>query len=108
MPKSALRFYPPDKKYVHPDDHKIIDGANFDSPIDDEDDLENEELKPAGERVKARKKAKKRHVWKLEGELLRAIEVEVGLSDNRFSELVAGDVDENTELVIGQKAKGEQ
>ena len=29
VPKTALRFYPPDKKFVHPDDHDILDGSDF-------------------------------------------------------------------------------
>lgn len=107
IPKSALRFYPPDKKYVHPDDHKIIDGTAFASSDSGEDEDDAMLDVPAPERIKASKRAKKRHVWKLEGDLLRAVEVEIGLSDNSFSELLSGDLDENTELVTGQKAKGE-
>ena len=106
IPKSALRFYPPDKKYVHPDDHKIIDGSAFENSDLDNDEDQTTQI-PATDRIKASKSAKKRHVWKIEGELLRAVEVEIGLSDNSFSELISGDLDENTELVTGQKAKGE-
>ncbi len=108
IPKSALRFYPPDKKYVHPDDHEIIDGTDFAFLIEDDDETDVNTQAPAAERIKASKKAKKRHVWKLDGELLRAVEVQVGLSDNRFSELIVGELDEDTELVTGQKAKGEE
>ena len=56
----------------------------------------------------ANQKAKKRHVWKVEGDLLRAVEVHVGLTDNRYAELVSGDIQPDTELVVGQKAKGEE
>ncbi len=106
IPKSALRFYPPDKKYVHPDDYKIIDGTQFVS-ADVDNDQDANSLVPATERILASQRAKKRHVWKVEGELLRAVEVRIGLSDNSFSELISGDIDENTQLVTGQKAKGE-
>lgn len=106
IPKAALRFYPPDKKYVHPDDHKIIDGTAFVSETSNEEDDASQEV-PATERIMASRRAKKRHVWKIDGELLRAVEVEIGLSDNSFSELISGDLDENTRLVTGQKAKGE-
>lgn len=108
IPKAALRFYPPDKKYVHPDDHKIIDGTAFMNSSSEDDDEEDATLQvPASERIKASKRAKKRHVWVVENELLRAIEVEVGLSDNSHSVLISGDLDEDVELVTGQKAKGE-
>ena len=108
IPKSALRFYPPDKKYVHPDDHKIIDGSEFTTNEPSEEDEAVSNDAPATERIKAKKKAKKRHAWKIEGELLRAIEVKVGISDNQFFELLEGDLEEGTELVTGQKAAGEQ
>lgn len=105
IPKSALRFFPPDKKYVHPDDVHLIDGSDF-SKSDEEDTSQIETT--SAERVLANEKAKKRHVWKIEGEFLRAIEVHVGLTDNRFAELVSGDLTPDTELVVGQKAKGEE
>ena len=76
IPKAALRFYPPDKKNVHPDDQKILEGVDFDSLQNNDEDDGDDVLQPASERVDAGKKAKKRHVWKLEGELLRAVEVQ--------------------------------
>ena len=103
IPKSALRFYPPDKKYVHPDDHSIIDGVNFSEPKDEEESPET----TSTERVKASKKNKIRHVWKVEDDLLRAVEVTVGLTDNRYAQLLSGELDDGTELVIGLKAAGE-
>jgi HlyD family secretion protein len=107
VPKAALRFYPPNKEYVHPDDHKIIDGSQFaKEPTEDEQAVTDSV--PAADRIKAKKKSKKRHVWKLEGELLRAIEVKVGISDNQYSVLVEGELEEDTELVTGQKAAGEE
>lgn len=105
IPKSALRFFPPDNKYVHPDDLHIIDGTDF---AKSEAENANETETTSAERVLANEKAKKRHVWKVEGEFLRAIEVRVGLTDNRYAELVSGDVSPDTELVVGQKAKGEE
>lgn len=120
IPKSALRFYPPDKKYVHPDDHKLIDGSQFmdedssdsdgneasESDDADVDSGEEDPADPAPTR-KLKKKDKKRHAWKIDGELLRAVEVKVGLGDNRYWELVSGDLDESTELVTGQKSDDE-
>ena len=79
----------------------------FLSSANEEEDEPNDQA-PAFERIQAGKKAKKRHVWKIDGDLLRAIEVQVGISDNRFSELVTGDLEEGMVLVTGQKAKGEK
>ncbi len=107
VPKTALRFYPADKKFVHPDDHVILDGSDFLSSANEEENEPNDQA-PAFERIQAGKKAKKRHVWKIDGDLLRAIEVQVGISDSRFSELVTGDLEEGMVLVTGQKAKGEK
>lgn len=129
IPKSALWFYPPDKKYVHPDDHSIIDGSNYQNQDLDASKPnvtketatvgDNESIDPAapgvtkapdippasvdpGDDVATKiKKNKTRHVWKLDGELLRAVEVEIGLSDTRYAELLSGEIDENTVLVIG-------
>jgi HlyD family secretion protein len=106
IPKAALRFYPPDKKYVHPDDHAILDGSQF--AKEGEETAEDETKTSNTERLKSGGNSKKRHVWKLDGELLRAVEVQVGLSDNHYTELVSGDLDENTVLVTGQKAKDEK
>lgn len=106
IPKAALRFYP-DKTHVHPDDHAIIDGSSYDSSNEDDDETEELDDSSATERVTAGKKAKKRHVWILKDEKLRAIEVRIGLADNRFAELVSGEVTEDMELVTSQKAKGE-
>lgn len=110
IPKAALRFYPPNKEHVHPDDQHIIDGSQFDSSTSDDDDDETTEVDElsAAERVLANKKSKKKHVWYVEGDLLRAIEVQIGLSDNRFAELSVGELADETELVTGQKAAGEE
>lgn len=106
IPKAALRFYPPDKKYVHPDDHSILDGSEFIKQSEESDEESTRESNT--QRLKSGINSKKRHVWKLDGELLRAVEIHVGLSDNQYSELVSGDLDENTVLVTGQKARDEE
>jgi hypothetical protein len=40
-------------------------------------------------------------VWVIDGELLKAIEVNVGISDNENTELVSGDLKEDAKLVTG-------
>jgi HlyD family secretion protein len=49
----------------------------------------------------ANRERNRRHVWVVDGELLRAIEVVTGLSDYRHTEVVSGDVKEDQKLVIG-------
>jgi HlyD family secretion protein len=99
IPNAALRFYP-DKKYVHPDDHAILDGTKP-KPPDELEDEQDSQKQSAEQRSQAAKNRRKRHVWKLEGELLRAVEVTTGISDREFTELVAGDLTSGTSLVIG-------
>ena len=103
VPKSALRFFPPDKKHVHSDDHELFEGTAF-AKSDENDVVDLGE----GDKKQDKKKSKKRHVWIVDGDLLRAVEVEIGISDNRFAEIVSGDIKSATELVTGQKAAGEE
>jgi HlyD family secretion protein len=56
--------------------------------------------------AEARKRRHNRHVWVVDGELLRAIPVVTGLTDSKFTQLISGDVKEGTKLVIGIQPKG--
>ena len=42
-------------------------------------------------------------VWVKDGDKLRAIQVEVGISDHRYTELVSGDVKPSDALIIGMQ-----
>jgi HlyD family secretion protein len=53
------------------------------------------------DRASARRKRSQRHVWIEENFKLKAIEVQVGLSDSRFTEMVAGGLKLGQKLVIG-------
>ncbi len=108
IPKAALRFYPPKPELVHPDDRKILDGASENVVILEGDDTSSASKPAANERVEANLKAQKRHVWKVDGEFLRAVEVTIGISDNSHTVLVSGDLPVDTELITGQKAAGEK
>ena len=126
IPKAAIRFLPTDKKYVREEDHHLLEigGADSEEDSDDEDSEEEnadeadseskpeielpEEDKDAEEDADKKKDKKLRHVWVQEGELLKAIEIKIGISDSRFTELVSGDVTKGMELVTGQKARGEE
>jgi HlyD family secretion protein len=93
-PNAALRFFPkPDS--VRAQDRELLEGAN--------DDEEMEVEPSAREKSESSSKRDRRHVWVLDGELLRAIEVVVGISDNRFTEIISGDVKEGQKLVTGVK-----
>ena len=107
IPKAALRFYPPKPEYVHEDDRKILEGVSQDT-VEPEVDESAAAKPPAAERVESNIKSKKRHVWKVDGKFLRAVEVHIGISDNKFTALVTGDLTETTELVTGLKAAGEK
>lgn len=104
VPDAALRFYP-ETEHVRKEDHKILDGAQRDfSDEDDDEDLTDVELS-ASEKAEAAKKRNRRHVWVVDGEFLRAIEIEIGLNDYKNSELVSGELKEGQKLVTGLKSK---
>jgi HlyD family secretion protein len=97
IPNTALRFYP-ELKHVRQEDRKLLEGQDWEKENDEQDAVLSAEQK-----AEARKKRSRRHVWVLEGEQLKAIEVEIGLSDSKFTELVSGDVEEGKKLVAGIK-----
>ena len=101
IPNAALRFYP-DIKHVRPEDRKILEGAE--EFADDKDEPANAMLS-AAEKAEARRKRNRRHVWLADGEFLKAVEVTTGLSDNKYSELVSGNIQHKQELVTGIKPK---
>lgn len=99
IPNSALRFFPLNREQVRQEDRQLLDGTD--------DEEEDEELDDAHlseeEREKLKDKRRRRHVWKQEGELLRAVPVKIGLSDWKYTELVEGDLEDEDELVIGER-----
>ena len=115
IPKAAVRFLPTDKTHVVDADHKLLDlGTDKEDENEDKEDGDKDNNKKNGLDEEApsadekKKKSKMRHVWVLEGEKLKAIEIMIGISDSRFYELADGDIDTKTELVTGQKAPGEE
>ncbi|MFO0922930.1 MAG: efflux RND transporter periplasmic adaptor subunit [Pirellulales bacterium] len=101
VPNAALRFYP-ERKRVHPDDYPILDGTK-----DMEEQASNltNRSQTAEEKTDANRKRSRRHVWVDDGKFLRARAVVLGISDNRYTELLEGDLKEDEELVIGEKPK---
>ncbi|MDX1948565.1 MAG: efflux RND transporter periplasmic adaptor subunit [Pirellulaceae bacterium] len=99
VPNSALRFFPLARQ-VREQDKPLIEGKV-------EEEADDSQVQDAGqsaeERAQTRRDRAKRHVWVQDGHLLRAIEVTIGLSDSKFSELVSGDLKPGDKLVIGVK-----
>lgn len=99
VPNTALRFYP-DPKRVRVEDRALLEGMQ--KPDRDEESSEPTDVAlSAAERAEARKKRNRRHVWVNDGEFLRAVEVELGLNDSKYSELVSGALGEGEKLVTG-------
>lgn len=96
VPNAALRFYPKTSN-VHPDDHDILQGRTIPSPDEEEEVAELS----AAEKAAAGQKRRKRHVWIVEGDKLRAVEVTTGITDNKYTELIAGDLKPGQQLVTG-------
>ncbi len=107
IPNAALRYYP-DKVHVHESDHPILEGKAIASDVNEEEAAGEADNASASQRSEAKAKSRVRHVWYLDGEKLRAIEVKTGISDNKYTELLSGELIEGKQLVTGLKAKGEK
>ena len=112
IPKAAIRFLPTDKTYVREEDHHLLEigksdfdeeetESNADEEESDkpsEDTSEEDDVNVAGEDdpilepesdlesdsdTDKKKDKTVRHVWVVENELLKAIEINVGISDSR-------------------------
>ncbi len=118
IPNEALRFYPDKVQQVRPEDRKLLDTSRWNysgffdgkpGPDDDGeqqsgDDQSEEEL-TASEKTKAHQNNNQRHVWVVDGDFLRAVEIRTGLADARFTEIVSDDLKVGDELVTGQASK---
>jgi HlyD family secretion protein len=100
IPNSALRFFP-QREQVHASDHKLLDG---DADAKEQDEATSTR-QSATEKAEAARSRNRRHVWIVDGDLLRAVEVVTGMSDHKFTELVSGEITEDQKLVTGIKKK---
>lgn len=99
VPNPALRYYP-NREKVHPDDRKILDG------FEDQKELaDSPKMVSADEKAENSKARNYRHVWIDDGKYLRAKKVRIGISDNRYTELIEGELKLGEALVIGEKVK---
>jgi HlyD family secretion protein len=97
IPNAALRFYPPQREQVRPDDRKILEGRSAPS----ESEAQTETPRSAEEKADLRRQRNRRHVWVVDGDYLRAVEVITGISDSTHTELVSGEIREGQKLVTG-------
>lgn len=102
IPNAALWFYPDKLDHVRPEDRPLLDGSRWDRT---EGEANETPEQTASEKIAARRESSKRHVWVEDGPLLKAVEIYTGLTDNRFTELVSGDLTVDDKLVTGQKTK---
>lgn len=105
IPNTALRFYPL-REYVRPEDHKIYDGVETAVARDDELEDDSQGEPSASEKIEANRGRDRRHVWVVDGDFLRAVEVVTGVSDNRYTEMVEGNLKVGDQLVIGVDKPG--
>ena len=87
IPNAALRFFPEDAALVIEADRSLVDGSAWEDADGDKVDRD------------------RRHVWRVDGERLQAVEVRVGMSDNRWTEVVKGDLEDGAALVVGRKER---
>jgi HlyD family secretion protein len=99
IPNAALRFYPRVEQ-VHEEFRPLLEGTGFDQETQAEEEA-NANRRSAAQKVEASRTRNRRHVWVIDGEKLKAIEVTTGISDNENTELISGELQEDTRLVTG-------
>lgn len=97
IPNAALRFFP-EAQHVRESDRGLLDGTGI---ANREERASSEQQISADQRALARRRRTQRHVWVEDGEFLRAVAVETGLSDNRYTEIVSGELLEGQSLITG-------
>ena len=97
VPNAALRFYPKAEQ-VREEDRDILEGKAAPPKSDEREDAPT---RSASEKAEAAKERNRRHVWVQEGDLLRAIEITTGISDNIHTQLVDGELKEEQIVVTG-------
>jgi len=99
IPNAALRFYPAPKQ-VRPEDLPILEGRAEQKSEGDANQPSLDSLSVT-ERARLRKERIRRHVWVVEGNLLRAVPVTTGLTDGDFTQMVEGSLKPGDLAVIG-------
>lgn len=97
IPNAALRYYPL-REHVRPEDREILDNK---TPASGDADESTGTARSADDKAELRRKRNRRHVWVVDGDLLKAVPVVVGLSSNQYTEVVSGDLKDGDKLVTG-------
>lgn len=103
IPNAALRFFPESVKLVRKEDQYLINGSTWKSKPKTDAEADENANQTASEKAAAKKKENQRHVWMVDGDLLKAIEITTGLTENRFTEMLQGELEVGAKLVIGKK-----
>ncbi len=107
IPNAALRYLP-EARLVREVDKPLLEGV----AIVEEDSQVEAQSQSVRDQVAAAANRSKRHVWVVnesdpEKSRLRAVAVEVGISDYKYTELVAGELNVDDQLVIGMTTKAQ-
>jgi HlyD family secretion protein len=99
VPNAALRFYPK-IEHVRPEDRALLEGDDR-ATTDDEDVRTADAQRSAMEKAEAGRNRSRRHVWIVDGDFLKAVEIVTGLSDSKYSEVVSGALEDGQNVVTG-------
>jgi HlyD family secretion protein len=94
VPAAALRFVPTPAQ-VRPEDRPLVEPA---------DTAPSGAQRSAGEKADQARQRHRRHVWVQDGDLLRAVPVALGLIENQYAELLAGDLAAGQAVVTGTES----
>jgi len=120
VPNAALRYFPENIQWVRQEDRRLLDGSQWTQEVGKSDGADaatpaskesttktaagafDEETNGAPE-VGNSTISNRRHVWVVEDNLLRAIEVRIGFSESRYTIVESGELTEGMALVTGLK-----
>ncbi len=103
IPNAAIRFIPEDIKQVRESDRYLIDGSAWKNKVKTDIKAEEDAKRTATEKAEAEKKKNQRHVWVLDGGLLKAVSITTGLTGRHFTQMARGDLQLGDALVTGKK-----
>src|SRR6266478_9909239 len=106
VPNSALRFFPKPEQ-VRSEDRPLLEGQPQLTDREREKKQSTEPTPSAREKAAANRKRTHRHLWVVDGEFLRAVEVVIGINDSKFTEIVSGDLPAGTKVVTGVGVKAQ-
>jgi HlyD family secretion protein len=103
IPNAALRYYP-DRALVREKDRGVLDGADAAAQNSADRQVSAAETS-AVEKAEQSRARRRRHVWIADGRYVRPVEVEVGVSDHKYTELISGDLEPEQMLVTGVRTE---